>query len=380
MVEFEVFATFQGELENRMGQFNARMAKNGLPPIEYVVVDNGVEDADGRAKVTVMMDNVLPHYEGWSLVSKLEFVEGFDAALLSTVPGETTPDEFRLGDSTRCDHCGVRRFRTKAFVVRGPDGKYAQIGSTCLALYLPKSALALINAEWVIDALGDLMEDGLSDDFYYGAGREMYDLRVLVNLTLRVIANTGWVSATKARDEGIASTAAIVSWVFGKTGRERKEWMDDNPKQSRYNADDVIAFCQTMPGASDYAHNIRALAGAKFVPPSKIGFVASMPAAYIRSLEEQAPKPTAPAPTGRVTIVGEIISLKEVHTDWGPSTKAVIAVEPGWRLYVTLPGAIDHAVRGDVVSMSVDVTPSRDDVTFAFGKRPTKARFVSTVN
>lgn len=81
-----------------------------------------------------------------------------------------------------------------------------------------------------------------------------------------------------------------------------------------------------------------------------------------------------PAPKGRVEVEGEIVSVRAEDGYYGDIVyKCLILTVDGWKLWCTLPAAIQGAQRGDKVRMTVTVTPSDDDEKFAFGKRPSKA-------
>jgi len=79
-------------------------------------------------------------------------------------------------------------------------------------------------------------------------------------------------------------------------------------------------------------------------------------------------------PEGKVTVVGEIVSIKWKDSDFGGSYKMTVRSDEGWAVWLTLPSALEYAdaVAGDRVSFNCTITAS-DDVTFGFGKRPTKA-------
>lgn len=377
---FDMFAACQGEFETAIADANSRLAKAGLPPVSYTIANDGVVDKIGREMVTVCMDRLLPHYEGYSLVSRLDFFDG--QVLVSTVPGRETPAEFRVPDSRRCDHCNIAHGRTRAYVIEGPDG-FVQIGSSCLRKYLPSSALALIDAEWIVDLVNEMVEQYNDDDHYYTGGRQAYDLNVVVRLALRIIANSGWVSSKMAAERGIPSTANLVRDAFGLTGHRLQEWKEDNPKQSKYDPAVVIDYCKTMPGTSDYAFNIRTLAGMSHIPWKMIGFVASMPSAYIRHIEEVADrqvKVRQPAPTGRVQVTGTVISFKDYESQWGVTTKVLLECDGDWRLFVTLPSSLYELEVGDRCTMTVTVTPDDNDPSFARGNRPTKGKIIQGGN
>lgn len=83
------------------------------------------------------------------------------------------------------------------------------------------------------------------------------------------------------------------------------------------------------------------------------------------------------APTGRVTVRGMVVSLKEHEGEWGISTKMTVKVsgEGGvWLCWATVPAGLD-VHKGDEVQFDAELSTGRD-AHFAFGKRPTKASVV----
>lgn len=80
-------------------------------------------------------------------------------------------------------------------------------------------------------------------------------------------------------------------------------------------------------------------------------------------------------PVGRVVLVGEVVGRKTVEGDYGPTTKITIRLENGARVFGTEPSSIDVR-RGDLVRLTATVEASRDDASFGFYKRPTKAEVV----
>ena len=87
-----------------------------------------------------------------------------------------------------------------------------------------------------------------------------------------------------------------------------------------------------------------------------------------------------PAPTGRITVEGEIIYHKaggRVHMgdyiDW-ENPKMIIKTKGGWKVWSTVPRNIwDEVEKGKQIVINLTVTPSDDDPKFAWGKRPAKA-------
>ena len=78
---------------------------------------------------------------------------------------------------------------------------------------------------------------------------------------------------------------------------------------------------------------------------------------------------------GKQAIKGEVVSVKWQDSDFGSTMKMVVRVEQGWKVWGTVPRAIDVKV-GDTVTFTATVTRSDRDPKFGFFKRPTKAAVI----
>ena len=99
-----------------------------------------------------------------------------------------------------------------------------------------------------------------------------------------------------------------------------------------------------------------------------------------KAAEQKKMESAKPAPTGRVEITGEILSIKSQETMFGSTLKMIVKTDDGWKLWTTVPTSImgtDEGLNGKHLTLTVTVTPSNDDPKFAFGKRPSKAVLVS---
>jgi hypothetical protein len=142
----------------------------------------------------------------------------------------------------------------------------------------------------------------------------------------------------------------------------------------------AIEWAASLPGDSSFEENLRAIARSEYVTPKAFGFAAYLPVGYARHLDAEAHRRAQDerranaeaCPTGKVQVEGEVVGLKEQHSAYGCTLKMTVMTDAGWRVWVTVPTSIDP-VRGDRVRFCCTVTPSDDDATFGFGKRPTKA-------
>jgi hypothetical protein len=75
--------------------------------------------------------------------------------------------------------------------------------------------------------------------------------------------------------------------------------------------------------------------------------------------------------SGRFPIEGTVLSLKDVESDWGWSTKCLIQLVDGRKCWGSVPCSVESIDKGDPIAITATFTPSRDDSKFAFFKRPT---------
>jgi len=92
-----------------------------------------------------------------------------------------------------------------------------------------------------------------------------------------------------------------------------------------------------------------------------------------RQAEKDAAAPI-PSTGKRITVTGEILSMKGRDTYYGYVTKLLVQSVDGWKVYGTLPSALSDAIVGDSVTFDAHVDVSDDDPKFGFYKRPTKAQ------
>lgn len=107
----------------------------------------------------------------------------------------------------------------------------------------------------------------------------------------------------------------------------------------------------------------------------------------VKRAEEQAARdtePKSPAPEGRVVITGEIVHTKFQDHQYGTTFKMLVKCD-GFRVWSTVPVAIESEdgqfieLKGRHVEFTATLEQSKDDETFAFAKRPTKASLLKEV-
>ena len=86
-----------------------------------------------------------------------------------------------------------------------------------------------------------------------------------------------------------------------------------------------------------------------------------------------------PVPTGRIDVSGKVLSCKYQESMYGSTLKMLVKDERGFKLWGTVPSSIYEVERGDMVSFTATVEPSKDDDKFGFFKRPSKAVFIENL-
>lgn len=77
-----------------------------------------------------------------------------------------------------------------------------------------------------------------------------------------------------------------------------------------------------------------------------------------------------PAPEGRQTVEGAIISTKVIEGEYGTQIKMLVQLLDGNKVWCTVPSALDSVACGLAVRFTATFTRSTTDVHFAFAKRP----------
>jgi hypothetical protein len=111
---------------------------------------------------------------------------------------------------------------------------------------------------------------------------------------------------------------------------------------------------------------------------------------YARAYGPQRQETNIPAPTGKQTIQGKIVSAKSVEGPFGYSVKITVKVDTGagvWLCWGTCPaglltdldgiGVPLESLKGREVKFNATLVPGGRDTHFAFFKRPTKPQTIS---
>ncbi len=85
-----------------------------------------------------------------------------------------------------------------------------------------------------------------------------------------------------------------------------------------------------------------------------------------------------PLAAGRQTIEGEVVSVKFYESKFGGSTKMLVVLDDGRKVFGGVPTALYSVSKGDRVRFAAAIETT-DDPAFGYFSRPTKAEFLSQV-
>ena len=249
----------------------------------------------------------------WKLVAKIEHHPDFPKPLITTVPHEACPAEFREVAPGRCDHCNANRTRKHSFVLRDADDEHVVVGRTCIADFLGGvSPSDVARYASYIDTLDDIARDLEADDVDDEAKYlntlpkwdRSLDLHNFLVATACVIKIDGYASRTSTQFTSTESTSSkAMSLLFPPM------FLGPNAEQDRLDYEAWVAKCAASFTADDvtriddataywveagkdenpgeYAAVLSTLALAGKLTGRFAGYAASMLPSYQRHLERE---------------------------------------------------------------------------------------------
>ena len=227
-------------------------------------------------------------------------------------------------DDGRCDHCGAS-IRYRAVMRHTPTGQAIQVGETCLD-----------------NRFGRATEEFRAMKKAAELDRAAHRIRKAVEAWVAENPDMAWMASETATAEKAGS-----SWFVVDIARKFRAYGEVTERQ---------------------------VAAVRAAVVREAEFQARKRARDAERAAADAARPTAPVPTGRVTVSGEVFKVKYPEEyDQFPTTKMLVQDDRGFRVWGTVPSAISAVKRGDRVSFSAEVEASKDDPQFGFYRRPTKA-------
>lgn len=256
---------------------------------------------------TITITGDKPVLNGWEFVAILEPMVTDDGAtlnLISCLPGQTCPTEYReiIG---QCDHCKVNRRRTQTFVVHHAEQGFKCVGRQCIKDFLgyhadPHTLASLLE---MLAELGTLCE-ACEDEEWLGGGcgkQQTWDLKMFLTLTAARIRLGGWLSKGQAfeQDRLQDATANVVLDILDPPNprfagasqiKEHEELVAKHPTNDKdvADAEAAIEWAKSINAQeNDYLANVNLVARVGSASRKVAGIAASILPAYYRAVEQE---------------------------------------------------------------------------------------------
>lgn len=376
--EFDIPACAVSEAIGRIDRANRRLERAGiesrfvyeLAPYEHTATRDGITRTERRVVLTI--NSPALSFGGWRFQAALDIIDG--RAIVSAPPGVDLSD-WQRPDAHHCDHCDLNRRRTHSYVVRHEDtGELRQIGRFCLPLFLGVRPAGLWALQWDYDDL-----EMFTDRDMHGNAPVVvtsYDPRELLALTT-VLSDRGrrFVSRAAAGD-GRVATADILWSILSPSSYETSEaraWREEITAAAELvpagDLDDMIATAAAM-GGSDYAQNLRVLAGQDHIPARHVALWASLVGVYFRHERDKDRQAALPELTGGyladegtkiADITGIVTTLTSWESDYGypPKTVTLLVVHTDCGHLLKWQGTVPDEVDGQRLERGQRVTIAR---------------------
>lgn len=215
---------------------NKRLERHGIDErfeLEVVSEETGEYYKDGvrlyLPSVVVRLNRPQIGYDGYAFVASSTATP--DGKLVINTTGFQTLDDADMPTEQACDHCGHKRHRERTYLVRNPEGKLQQIGSTCLDAYMGVKVRGLwaIEANPLAEDDGTLKED-LEQTYSHSSDRDSIrdttDMSGMIMAVINDPEGDGFVSRETESITGKISTVervenALWDYSASESWRER---------------------------------------------------------------------------------------------------------------------------------------------------------------
>jgi hypothetical protein len=202
-----------------------------------------------------------------------------------------------------------------------------------------------------------------------GSTRLQYNCQVVHKPTMRGY-HVGRTCASKIEHLGGLGRLEGMTVALGERAKCRRnveKWLAANPDHK-----DIMAWARSAEAHSIAKDVATKLARWGSLSPGQIDFLYRLKAQMATRQAEKAaePKPTQPAPIGRVKVSGEVLGTKWKESEFGRfggTMKMLLRLTCHNKVWCTAP---DGVGKGDKVTITVTLERSPTDQHFAFGTRP----------
>lgn len=294
-----------GKFKERVSELNKRANRLKCTPISYNVTDEKetvhvpaeqiggptgyVQPAYSYETTKVIITGETPKLNGWQVIGKIEHDPELSQNIIFEIGENKLSEDFRTKAGC-CDHCRVTRPRNKTYLVK-KDDEIKQVGSTCLKDFTghqnPENACHI--AFFIDESMDELSSFGNTQKGY-----------IMVEPYLHYVAQSilthGYVSAKRAEEERIMSTADIGLEAYLEAGKHPSTWAYKELHPPTPSAIDLTTKALDFIKALDrdkydnYVNNLITFAENGIIKEKYYRYLASSIVFYQKELAKQAQK------------------------------------------------------------------------------------------
>ena len=275
--------------ETLFSRLTKKAVKLGLPAPTYTVLGERQETVnvheihDGESRLVGTAQVVVHDLEilgldpvklpGWNFAARVETTPAGN--LLFGVQGLEIPTRFSTSGCT-CDHCNFTRNRIYTYLVlHAETGEWKQVGSTCIADFLGGNSAEALAAAFAFyaDVFTDM--DAFQRAESNGEGcTAAFSLRTTLAQSIELSSQFGWLSRSKAYDQGGTATADRVLTL------PRNSPVSD---ESLERADEAIAYFASLPQSAQLdglTRNAHIISNAGYCSEHSFGLACALHVCY----------------------------------------------------------------------------------------------------
>ena len=280
-------------VQAKLAKLNKKAAKLGMPEVKIEVLKTYMATLANSDQKIEMNEIEITGNE--IVISDHKFIGTLDRAtmegsvLVKSAPRETIPTEYHDAGQT-CDHCNYSRFRKNTFILQDTkNGKYLQIGSTCVKDFLGYSPDSILSYRSLLEEVYNELD---KDEESYGSGYLVNTYMVMDALAITdvVVGLYGFVGS-KA-DEELIPTKRTVDAILHPSGRDEegtkyaKEMRDKVTAKNRDFAKDAIAWVMDQDTTgNEYLTNLKTIIKQNECPVTTLGYLCSLIPTYNKHLK-----------------------------------------------------------------------------------------------
>lgn len=257
--------------------------------------------------VTVTIDSDIIKHDGYTVVAQIEAV-GYHQNIVKMFDGTEPKIEWYTTDLF-CEHCGTRRVKRFAFIVKDDKGNFKMVGKTCLKDYCGIYPELIAMRQELTDEIINTYD--IDEYDFSGTGEFGYNVLQNIAEAYEIIKEHGYVKSDENN-----STKSRLMYEIGRAEPSEEATAFAQKMQEELSKADYSEL-------TDFLRNVKTLIDAKYCRMNAFGYLAYAPVAFKNMMKKREQKQLQEANKGLSGYVGNVgdkitVEVKEARlvTSW----------------------------------------------------------------